>query len=146
MKIIGFSINKLSIERKNPPKGELNVQNKLDIENISSEDLSISKDPGLKFDFCYEISYEPSIAKLEIKGSVITIDNKNESSEILKEWKDKKIFNHPSKIDILNFILNKSNLKAFQLEDEIGLPLHLPMPKIESKETKKEDQKAKYTG
>ncbi len=145
MKIIGFNIHKLSIERKNLASGEIKLQNKLDISDITTEEVPISKSPALKFEFSFEINYEPKIAHLEITGSVLALDDDNEGKEILKQWKAKKEYSHDSKIAILNFIMSKCNLKALQMEDELGLPLHLPFPKITANAPVSEN-KAKYTG
>ena len=46
-----------------------------------------------------------------------------------KDWKKKK-FNHPVKLPLFNFIMEKCNLKALQLEEEVSLPFHIPMPKL----------------
>ena len=141
MKIIGFNLHKLSIERKNALKGKLNIKSKLDIEDIRQEIVPISKSPALKFDFAYSITYEPNVAKTDIKGSVIALDDKNEAESILKEWKSKK-FSNQLKVPLFNFILSKCNLKALKLEDELGLPLHIPFPKLRPRP----DGPANYTG
>jgi len=143
MKIIGFNISKISIERKNPIKGKLELKSGLDIENIEKDEVPISPNPALKFDFAFKIDYNPNIAKIEIKGSVITLDDKDEGKDILKAWKKKK-FDHPSKIPLFNFIMGKCNIKAIQLEDDLGLPLHIPMPKLRPKT--ENSNPANYTG
>jgi len=143
MKIIGFSIHKISVERKNPIKGKLKIKSNLNIDDIIKEKVPISTNEALKFDFSYNINYEPNIAKIEIKGSVIALDDKNESEEILKEWKKKK-YTHNSKIALFNFIMNKCNIKAIQFEDEVGLPLHIQMPKLRPKSNS--ENPATYTG
>jgi len=145
MKIIGFNISKISAERKNPIKGNVEVKSGLNIDNITSDELNISKDPSLKFDFSYEINYSPDIALITIKGSIIAIDDKNESKEILKEWKKKK-FDNPIKLPLFNFIMDKCNLKALNLEEELGLPFHIPLPKLAQKSEKVEENRANYAG
>jgi hypothetical protein len=146
MKIIGYSLNKINIEKKENIKGNLNIQNKLDIIGIEKEDLIIGESPGLKFDFSYEIDYEPKVAHLEINGSVVVLDDKNESKQILNEWKDGKKLSHDFKFVILNFILSKCNIKALQLEADLDLPSHIPFPKVAKAEPKQTENKAKYTG
>jgi len=139
MKIIGFNISKILIERENPIKGKLEIKSGLDIADIKKEEVPISEKPGLKFDFSYKVDYNPNIAKLEIKGSLITLDDDNESKEILEAWKKKK-YEHKSKVPIFNFIMSKCNIKAIQLEDEMGLPIHIPLPKLRN------NKPASYTG
>lgn len=132
MKIIGFTIQKISIEKKNSINEKLKIRSGLNIINIKKEKILISENSALKFDFSYTLDYEPNVAKLEIRGSVITLDDKDESEEILKQWENKK-YTHKSKIPLFNFIMGKCNIKAIQLEDEIGLPIHIRMPKLKAK-------------
>ena len=144
MQILGLTFDKISIEMKNPLKGKLELKSNLKVEDITEQKLNISDKPALKFDFSFSVNYDPNIAVVNLKGSLVALDNKNESKEILKEWKDKK-FNHPSKIAILNQIMNKCNIKAIQLEDEFNLPLHINLPKIKPA-SQKSSGPANYTG
>lgn len=145
MKILGFNIKKISIERKNPIKGKLEIKTGLNIEDIEKEEVNFSKDPALKFDFVYKVDYNPDLANLEIKGSVIVLDDSNESKEILKEWKKKKFTNN-IKLPLFNFIMDKCSLKAIHLEDELGLPLHIPFPKLSPSSQGEQKKSANYTG
>jgi len=151
MKIIGFSIKKVVAERKNPSKGKLEIKQGLNIENIAIEEINISDKPSLKFDFNFSIDYNPDIAKVAIEGSVIVLDDKGEGKEILKDWKKKK-FDHPIKVALFNFILDKCNIRALHLEEEVGLPFHLPFPKLQvapakpAENPKSEKNQANYTG
>jgi len=147
MKIIGFSVTKISIERKNEPKGQLELKSGLNIDDIVQEKINISEKSSLKFSFTFTIDYQPNVAQLEIKGILITLDDKDESKDILKEWKKKK-FEHPVKLSLFNFIMEKCNLKALQLEEEVGLPFHIPFPKLAPAQNKdsKNDNPANYAG
>jgi hypothetical protein len=49
--------------------------------------------------------------------------------DFIKQWKQKKL-PEEHRILIFNVILKKSNLKAMQLEDELNLPLHIPLPSV----------------
>ena len=153
MKIIGFKIKKVSAERKSDIKGKLEIKSGLNIDDITKEEIQISEKPSMKFDFSYTVDYSPDIAKIEINGSIIALDDSNESKEILKDWKKKK-FNHAIKLPLFNFIMDKCNLKALQLEEEIGLPFHIPMPKLapnpntnpKNRDSKNSKNPENYTG
>jgi len=140
MQIIGFTLKKILIERKNPIQGKLEIKSNITIDDIKTEEVTISKSPSLKFDFTFSLDYEPNVAKLEIKGSIIIMDDSEEYKEILKSWKKKK-FESTIKTNIFNFILEKCNIKAIQLEDELALPIHLPFPKITNNPTPQKEQK-----
>ena len=145
MKIIGFAIKKISIERKNPIKDKYELKSNINIDGIEKEEVSFAQKDSLRFDFTFSVEYNPDIAKVEIKGSVIAMDEKDESKEILKEWKKKK-FESPIKVAMFNFILDKCNIKAIQLEDELGLPLHIPFPKLSNAPPQPAKDNPKYAG
>jgi hypothetical protein len=142
MRIIGFSLSKIFAERIKPLNEKLELKSGLNIDDISKEELNISKSDSLRFDFTYNITYNEE-AKIEIKGSVIVMDDKDEGKDIIKNWKKKK-FDHPMKLPLFNFIMDKCNLKSLQLEEEIGVPFHIPLPKLSAKPN--EEGKASYTG
>ena len=129
MKILGSSITKVSAERRNAIKGKLNVKSNIDIEDITTEDVAFSKNDGIRFNFKFSIDYDPDIANVEIKGSVLVLDDENESKALIKDWKKKK-FDHPIKVPLFNYIMDKANLRALQLEEELALPLHIQFPKL----------------
>jgi hypothetical protein len=148
MKIIGFAISKIEAERKKPIDSKVSIKTGINIKNISSEEINISDKPSLKFDFESVLSYEPSLANITISGSVIILDDKEEGKSILDDWKKKK-FEHPLKLPLYNFIMEKCTIKALQLEEDLGIPFHIPFPKLTaSKEEPKKDKvsSASYAG
>jgi len=132
MKIIGFRLNKINAVRSNPVKGKLEIKSGINIEDIIKEETSLSDKTALKIDFIFTLDYSPDFGKIEYAGSLITLDENEESKEILKDWK-KKEFKHSSKISLFNFIMDKCNVQSLQLEQELGLPFHIPLPKLAAK-------------
>ena len=129
MKIIGFNLNKISIERKEKPEKELKVTQNINIIDITKEKMTISKEEPLNIGFKLDISYAGDFANLEFKGNVILLPEKDETKKILKSWKDKKLseeFRNP----LFNFIMTKCTIKALALEDEVSLPPHIQMPRL----------------
>ena len=59
------------------------------------------------------------------------------AEEVIKQWKTKNI-PEDFRVFLYNFILKKSNIKAFQFEEELNLPLHIPLPSVRKEEKKKE--------
>jgi hypothetical protein len=145
MRIIGFTINKIQAERKAVVKDKLEIKSGLNIEDITKEEIDISKDPAIKFNFTFSVDYEPSIAEIKIKGSVIAVDEKDDYKEIIKEWKKKK-FTSPIKIPLFNFIMDKCSIKSLELEEQLGLPFHIPLPKLSPVQAQNPETTAKYTG
>ncbi len=154
MKIVGFNLNKVSIDKKEEPKAKLEIKYNIHIDDIQKEEVKASEKNYLRFSFTFSIDYLPNIANIEMKGTIVTVDVADESKEILKDWKKKK-FEGAAKVGLFNLIMHKCNLKALQLEDEMNLPLHVPLPKLGmqkpqeyNKETSKEkdSNKPKYAG
>ena len=57
--------------------------------------------------------------------------------EIVKKWKKDNILTEDLGFSVYNFILAKCSVKALELESEVGLPLHIRLPKIIPKKDKK---------
>jgi len=67
-------------------------------------------------------------------GNVLYFDNEEKIKELKDKWKkDEKV---PTDFGALiyNFIIVKTTIKALQLEEDLGLPLHISMPKITKKQ------------
>ncbi|MFA5856630.1 MAG: hypothetical protein WC867_04680 [Candidatus Pacearchaeota archaeon] len=131
MKVIGFNFSKILVERKEGFPDKLQISQNINIKDITKEKLPISNDEALKLDFNFVIDYTGNFAKLEFEGHVMLLPEKEEMKSFMKEWKDKKL-PEQDRIQIFNFIMNKCNVKALTLEDDIGLPLHIPLPRVNS--------------
>ena len=135
MKIVGFSFTKISVEKINEVNKELKVNTNIDISDIKELKSNIlkTKEELLGVNFTFTVNYEPNFANVITKGNLIVSVEPKISKEILKQWEDKKM-PEDFKISLFNIILRKSSLKTFQLEDEMNLPLHLPMGSFRKEE------------
>lgn len=132
MPIVGFNLHKISIERKEPITGQVNIKTNLKISDIKEEKTIAElgkENVALKFEFGFDILYEPKIAAIHFSGHVLDMESEKQAKEILKSWKDKKI-DEDLRLRISNMIWVKCNIKAFLLEEEIGLPVHIPLPRL----------------
>ena len=139
MRIVGFNYTKILAEKEAPPIGKLNISMSLDIDSIEKQKLP-AIGAVLKADFNFSIKYE-KIAKLDFKGSIYFTAEEEKVREIMKKWKDKKVPDD-IRVPLYNLILTKSNIKALELEDEFGLPTHIPFPKIERPSTQQQQEKS----
>jgi len=142
MKIIGFNFDKINIE-KLTIKTEKNLEVKtnidiLEIKEIKSES-TIMKEDFIGVQFIFNINYDPDFAKINLSGNVLFAVDSKLSKDILKQWKDKKM-PEDFRILLFNVILRKANLKALELEEEMNLPLHVPMPSLKKQEDKPNDK------
>jgi len=140
MRLINFNFTKINVERLKEKADKITFNTKIDINSIDSfkSELKIKEDL-LKIDFVYTVSYEPEFAKVELGGSFILSVEPKIAKEVLNGWKDKKT-SEEFRVAIFNVIMKKSNIKALQLEDEIGLPIHVPMPSLSPQKKKEEKE------
>jgi len=142
MTIAGFNLKKILVERKSTLQGELRIDTKTNITDIKKEELKlIQGKEAINFSFNFSIHYlsaknQSEAAEISFEGEVIYIADSKDSKKIIDDWKKKEI-DEKIRIQILNTILLKCNLKSLLLEDELGLPPHLPLPRLKPEEKKK---------
>lgn len=131
MQVIGFNFEKISAERKKTTKEEkIEVSSNINIKEITQEKIEIVKDkPALRMKFEFSVKYKPELADISLQGAVLVLVEKDQAKDIIKKWKNKKV-SDDIRIPLFNLILTKSNLRALQLEEELNLPTHLPLPRI----------------
>lgn len=139
MAIIGFNFNKFDCERKKAPKGGIEINHSLKIDDIKKTPLNVggSKTEVLKVDFSFDILYSNGAGKIAISGDVIYTDTPEIIEETLKMWDaDKKLATQISE-QVHKFIYNKAIIKALELSDSLNLPAPIPLPKVKVNESKK---------
>lgn len=131
MKFLGFNFTKITSERLNDFVKDLKINTNIDISSIekTESDMFKGSEELLVVKFKYSLDYSPDLAKIYFEGSVLMTEDQKITKDILKGWKDKEIPEN-FKINVLNFILKKSHFKALQLEEDLGLPYHIPFPRI----------------
>ncbi len=130
MRIIGFNFSKISVEKLADKVDNLKIDTKIDISEIEPVKSDIfKKEELLSIKFTYTIDYSPKLAKLELAGHIIMSVDSKMVNNILSGWKNKKM-PEEFRIAIFNIILRKANIKALELEDEMNLPIHMPLPKV----------------
>lgn len=134
--IVGFSLNKINVERKKEVVGKLNVSNNISIKNVSDNKITIgtSSQSGINFEFTFESKYEPATAEMYMEGSVLYMTEEADAKKIMASWKkDKKL--DPALMEaILNHVLGKCNLEALNLARDVNLPPPFPLPKVKQKQ------------
>lgn len=149
MQVLSFNYTSINGKREMAmPKGKIDIKYKFDITEIAKEEVPLVKeDSVLRFNFSYDVNYEPKFASLEFKGAILVMMDPEKSKEILKDWKKKKI---PSalRIALFNLIMSKCSIKALQLTEDLSLPPSMPLPKISisDKEGKTDKADTNYAG
>ena len=136
MTIVGFNLEKISVEKKAPVKGvNIDVKNNVTIKEITQKELSYGdeKKDGLKFAFEFAAVYSPDIGNITINGNVLYLASNKKSKEILKTWeKDKKLTKEIAP-EILNTILMRCSIKTLNLAQEVNLPPNISLPSLKVK-------------
>lgn len=124
--VAGFHITKTHAERNTSFKGKLEISPNININNIEKFKTEQSKQELLKILFDFGISYK-DLGNVSVTGELYLSTDSKTLKEALAAWKDK---DHTANthIAIMNIIMQKSSIKAFQLEEEVGLPPHITLP------------------
>ncbi len=137
MPIVGFNFSKIFVEKKIKVETSLNIQikNNVLITDVQEEKLPTgkSKSDGLKFDFKFNLQYEPNVGEIELIGFIYYMDDPDIIKNIYKSWKKDKKLSPELTTTIVNTILFKGSIKALNLSQEVNLPPHLPLPAVNPK-------------
>ena len=138
MRIIGFNFTKISIEKLKEPselKEQLKINTQIDVPELTEvkSHLLKTKEEIIGAKFMYGVNYDPGFAKIELEGRILVAVEPKVAKEIFKQWKKKKM-PEDFRLLLFNVVLKKSSLKALYLEEELNLPLHMPMPSFKKEQ------------
>ena len=135
MRVVGFNFTKISIEKLKDEAKSIKINTDISVSEIkrSASRLFKTNEELLEAKFSYKVNYEPDFVEVGFAGRVLLAVEPKMAKEVLKQWKNKKM-PEDFKFLLFNMILRKSALKALNLEDELNLPLHLPLPSLKKSE------------
>ena len=144
MKLLGFNYTKVSIEKLSEKAENVKISTNIDISEISEVKNSMlkSKETVLSVKFTYDVKYNPDYAQVSLGGNFLLSLEPKTAKKVLKDWENKQM-PEEFKVPLFNLILKKANIKALELEDELNLPLHMPMPKVGKGQKKQQNQNNK---
>ncbi|MDP1695621.1 MAG: hypothetical protein Q8L29_01755 [archaeon] len=133
MQIIGFSFSKISGYKSK--KAKLNQTNiNIDFLDIQEEESQVLKIPTVRVSFMFTVSYEGEDKNLKAgeilyEGDIVISATESEIKDISKAWKKKEL---PTgfRVPIFNFILQRCSIKALNMEEDLQLPTHIPLPTL----------------
>ena len=137
MTVIGFSFTKMLVEKTNPVKGKVSINNNVGIKDLEETKLNINTNKkALKLDFEFSSVYEPNIGKINLEGEVIYLIDKEKAEEVMKNWKKNKKIEQEMMTNVLNQVLTKCNIQALILSKDMNLPPPIPLPKVGGEKAK----------
>jgi hypothetical protein len=128
IKLVGFKYTKINVERNEENKGELKITPNINIRSIDKL-KSESKQEILEIKFDFKIDYS-SLGNVELSGKMLLSADSKTVKDALEGWKNKKLDSNINVI-ILNVIMQKASIKALQLEEEMNLPPHVQLPRLQ---------------
>lgn len=128
MPIVSFNFDKIHVEKKNPPKGKIDITNNVGIKSVEEKD--IGKQKGLLFKFEFFSKYEPKVAEIKLEGTLIFMGKPEQIKDVAKSWKKDKKIPKEILVPVMNTMLSRCHIEAIILSQQTGLPSPLPMPKV----------------
>lgn len=129
IKLGAFKFLKVFAERSEDFKGELKITPNIHIKSVDKHTSDLNKQESLKVDFKFDVDYS-GLGKISLEGLLYLIMDAKTLKETISTWKDKKL-NDEVKSIILNLIMHKSSVRAMELEEELNLPLHVQLPRLQ---------------
>ena len=135
MAVIGFHFKKMSVEKKKPATGKINVNNNITMLEVKEANVNMgtAKQKGVEFSFHFKTRYQPEIANIDLEGSIVYLGKDAKVKESLDQWKKEKKLPNDVLEEVYNTVLAKCNIQALILGRDMGLPAHIPMPKVTGK-------------
>lgn len=145
MAIVGFNLDKISVEKLSPIKGKVEVKNNIVIKDIVEQQLTLGdmKKDGLKLNFEFNAVYDPNVGGITINGHILYLTNTKKSRELLKYWEKERKLTEAVAPEIVNTILMKCSVKTLTLAQEVNLPPNISLPSLR---TNKPEDPGNYIG
>ena len=142
MNILSFNFVKINAERKLDFKHS-SINTNIEFIDIEKDEIAALKASDvIKVNFNFIVTYSESkedtknpAGKVFLEGSLLLSADKEEAKELLDAWKKKELPEN-TRTALFNLILRKCSIKALSLEEELGLPYHLPLPKLQNAQKK----------
>ena len=129
LKLMGSRLIQISGKRKPEFDGKLAIDTNIKITNI--EQMKDWKE-AIKVEYDFNIDYG-DLGSIELKGMLFFHTSSKSIKNLTKSWKEKK-FDSAEHVKITNVIIQKATVKALEIEEERGLPMHIRLPSIKPKE------------
>ena len=132
LSLLSSRLTKVNGNRSPDFSGKLSMNQNIKITSMEKFKPKEAKTEALKADYCFEVDYS-ELGKVEIGGTLFLGADPKTMKKILDEHKNKK-FDSPEQIAIMNIIIQKASLRAFEIEEELGLPIHIRLPQLSPKQ------------
>ena len=129
IQLIGSRITSITAKRDQEFSGEVSIKTNI---QIVSFDSVPEDDSTMKTSYVFEIDYG-DLGNVKLNGVIFVKTTTEVIASLLESLSEKKI-EMEEHAYITNLIIQKASIKAFELEDELGLPIHMNLPKVQIKD------------
>ena len=146
MTVVGVHIRKITAEKNiESEASKVGINNNITVKDVKERDFlfGTAKQKGLRFVFAFTCQYTPDVGTIDMEGDVLYLGEEEQAKKLLKEWSDKKQLPGEVMESVLNSALNKCNIEAIKVSQDINLPSPIPLPRIQRKEAQQQQAKAK---
>ena len=154
MQHIGFNFSKIQAERVQELTPAPTINTNIEFTELVKDTVELLKDAEvLRVGFRFSITYhsanslnqkkdtqgkekeskDPPHASLIFEGTLLFTTTPETAKELLKHWKKREILPQ-TKIPLFNIILRRCSTKALELEEQLSLPPHIPLPQLRPKQ------------
>lgn len=130
--LMNSRLTKVSGNRNVDFSGKITMNQNIKISNIEKFKPVSSKTESIKATYSFEIDYG-DLGKVDIEGILFMGADSKTMKKVLDEYKEKK-FDSAEQITIMNMIIQKASIRAFEIEEELGLPIHIRLPQLSPKQ------------
>ncbi len=142
MVIVGFGFTKILGEKKGPARGKVKINNNVAIKDVQDANLSMGQGKkGLKIHFLFETRFSPELGNLTFEGDVVVLENAKTAEGVMAEWKKNKRLPKEMMPNVLNHVLERTNIQALLTARDLGLPAPVPLPKVNVQQPEKKPAK-----
>lgn len=137
---VNVIISNISAERFldfRKPFPQIHINTNLNLTNMNKE-----PDDSLEVPFILTISYNPSVAQINLKGTAYVVGDKSEIEKAYKDYEEKK----PPPPIIIQSVSNVAFIESVLISRTLNVPPPIPLPQIpENKPVEKKSSERDYT-
>jgi hypothetical protein len=110
--------------------------------NLNLTGMEKKTDDSLEVPFVLTISYNPSVAQMNLRGTAYVVGDKGEIDKVYKEYEEKK----PPPPIIIQSVSNVAFIESILLSRTLNVPPPVPLPQIpEGKPPEKKPSNRDYS-
>lgn len=127
MNIVNVTFTKVSAEKTGARKGNINVNNNINLEDLEQKDMNIGAGKkALQLTFSFKSTFKPSIGTIALEGNATLVQDKEDAEKTLNNWEDNKNLGSKGK-KVIQTLMKQCSIKSIVLSREVGLPNPLPL-------------------